>query len=341
MKKILIKIRTSIKLIILICIATFLILATFILLYKPIYAVYLDGELIGYCADKTKLQSKISEYMDTGDGDNENLAFVSIDNMPTYELCLLKRGITTNDDEIFETVKETGIAYYKYYAILDDDDEIVYVADFETAESIVEELKEEDSDNIDDISIIEKYETSLEDFTSEEDAFDTLYEEKVIVVADTSTSSSSSSSSSSSTSTAIASSGMSTSYVSIGITLIKPITGTITSRFASISRVRTSAHTGLDIAASSGTPIKAAASGTVAFSGWKSNGAGYMIILSHGNGVETYYEHCSALYVSAGETVSQGDVIAAVGSTGNSTGPHLHLEVRVNGVAYNPQNYVY
>ncbi len=339
MKKILVKIRTSIKLIVLMCIATFLILIAFILLYKPIYAVYLDGELLGYCTDKAKLQNEINEYMETGDGDNSNLAFISIDTMPTYELCLLKRDITTNDAEIFETIKETGIAYYKYYAILDDDEEIVYVSDFETAEAVVEELKDEDSNNIDDISIIEKYETELADFSSEEDAVDSLYEEKVVVVASTSTSSSSSSSSSSST--AIASSGMSTSYVSIGITLIKPITGTITSRFASISRVRTSAHTGLDIAASSGTPIKAAASGTVAFSGWKSNGAGYMVILSHGNGVETYYQHCSALYVSTGDTVSQGDVIAAVGSTGNSTGSHLHLEVRVNGVAYNPQNYVY
>ena len=65
------------------------------------------------------------------------------------------------------------------------------------------------------------------------------------------------------------------------------------------------------------------------------------LIVNHGNGIETYYAHCSKLYVSAGQQVNQGQVIAAVGNTGNSTGPHLHLEIRVNGVAYNPQNYLY
>ena len=66
-----------------------------------------------------------------------------------------------------------------------------------------------------------------------------------------------------------------------------------------------------------------------------------MLVISHGNGVQTYYCHCSKLYVGTGTQVSQGQTVAAVGSTGNSTGPHLHLEVRINGVAYNPQNYVY
>ena len=66
-----------------------------------------------------------------------------------------------------------------------------------------------------------------------------------------------------------------------------------------------------------------------------------MIVISHGNGVETYYGHCSKLYGNVGEQVSQGEAIAEVGSTGNSTGNHLHLEIRINGVAYNPENYVY
>ena len=130
------------------------------------------------------------------------------------------------------------------------------------------------------------------------------------------------------------------SKVSLGISLIKPISGIITSRFAESSRIRSSRHTGLDISASTGTPIKAAASGTVTFSGRKGS-YGNLIVISHGNGVQTYYGHCSALHASAGQQVSQGQTIAAVGSTGNSTGPHLHLEIRVNGVAYNPQNYLY
>ena len=127
---------------------------------------------------------------------------------------------------------------------------------------------------------------------------------------------------------------------SLGISLIRPISGTITSRFGARSSIRSSAHTGLDISAPTGTPIKAAASGTVTFAGWKGS-YGYMLVISHGSGVQTYYAHCNKLYASVGQTVSQGETIAAVGSTGNSTGPHLHLEVRVNGVAYNPQNYVY
>ena len=130
------------------------------------------------------------------------------------------------------------------------------------------------------------------------------------------------------------------SKVSLGISLIKPISGIITSRFAESSRIRSSRHTGLDISASTGTPIKAAASGTVTFSGRKGS-YGNLIVVTHGNGVQTYYGHCSALYASTGQQVSQGQTIAAVGSTGNSTGPHLHLEIRVNGVAYNPQNYLY
>ena len=71
------------------------------------------------------------------------------------------------------------------------------------------------------------------------------------------------------------------------------------------------------------------------------NTYGYLTVINHGNGIETYYGHCSKLYVTAGQQVNQGDVIAAVGNTGNSTGPHLHLEIRLNGVAYNPQNYLY
>ena len=131
-------------------------------------------------------------------------------------------------------------------------------------------------------------------------------------------------------------SGMSEAKVNLGVSLIRPVSGVITTRFGRSS----SGHRGLDIATSTGTPIKAAAGGKVTVAGWN-NSYGYMIKVSHGNGVETVYAHCSKLLVSKGQTVSQGQVIAKIGSTGYSTGPHLHFEVRVNGTLYNPQNYVY
>ncbi|MBA3274239.1 MAG: peptidoglycan DD-metalloendopeptidase family protein, partial [Chloroflexia bacterium] len=100
-------------------------------------------------------------------------------------------------------------------------------------------------------------------------------------------------------------------------------------------------HDGLDLAAPSGTPILAAGSGTVVTAGWCNCGLGYYVEIDHGDGITTLYGHmASQPYVSAGETVSQGEVIGPVGSTGISTGPHTHFMVRVNGVAQNPENYL-
>ncbi len=100
-------------------------------------------------------------------------------------------------------------------------------------------------------------------------------------------------------------------------------------------------HTGIDIGAVHGSNICAAESGTVILANYGWNGGyGNYIILNHGNGITTRYAHASQLYVSAGQTVSKGQVIAAVGTTGNSTGPHLHFEVRVNGSHTNPLNYL-
>ena len=119
-----------------------------------------------------------------------------------------------------------------------------------------------------------------------------------------------------------------------------PITGTITSRYGVSSSIRSSRHTGLDIAAAKGTPIKVVSDGTVTFA--KYNGSyGNLVKVDHGNGVETWYAHTSKMYVKVGEQVKAGDVIAAVGSTGNSTGPHLHFEIRINGEHVNPQLYLY
>lgn len=99
-------------------------------------------------------------------------------------------------------------------------------------------------------------------------------------------------------------------------------------------------HTGIDIPASTGTAIVASDSGVVIHSGSVIRGYGYSVLVDHGNGISTFYAHCSKLLVSPGQTVSKGETIALVGSTGYSTGPHLHFEVRVNGSHTNPLPYV-
>lgn len=98
-------------------------------------------------------------------------------------------------------------------------------------------------------------------------------------------------------------------------------------------------HKGMDLAAPTGTPIYAAAGGTVISAGYSGN-AGNLIIINHGNGLQTYYMHCHKIYVSAGQKVSKGQNIGQVGTTGNSTGPHLHFQVMKNGVPTDPLNYL-
>jgi len=98
-------------------------------------------------------------------------------------------------------------------------------------------------------------------------------------------------------------------------------------------------HEGIDIAAPTGTPIRAAAGGTVISAGWL-GGYGNLTVIDHGGGVSTAYGHQSAFAVGGGQAVAQGQVIGYVGSTGHSTGPHLHFEVRINGSAVDPMGYL-
>lgn len=98
-------------------------------------------------------------------------------------------------------------------------------------------------------------------------------------------------------------------------------------------------HTGIDIAVPYGSPVVAAKAGTVAIASWY-GGYGNLVVIDHGNGVTTWYGHNSAFAVSVGQTVQQGQVIARAGSTGNSTGPHVHFEIRLNYNPVNPRPYL-
>jgi len=124
-------------------------------------------------------------------------------------------------------------------------------------------------------------------------------------------------------------------YMGTG-SFIRPYYGTISSRFGSR---RSGNHTGVDFCGNRGDAIIAADNGTVIFSGW-SGGYGKVIKIDHHNGYITYYAHCNSLDVNEGDVVKKGQKIATVGSTGNSTGPHVHFEIRYNDEVLNPMNYV-
>lgn len=331
LKKVAVKLRKTVKVSVILTFAVVIILCAIDLVFRQTYSVSLNGEHIGYTSDKIALQKKINDYINSGD--NENIAFVEVNNLPTYSVCMLKKNVETNDDEIFSKVTENSTAYYTYYAITESNEEKVYVANFQDAESVLQKLKDKNSDNSDKLGIVKKYDTSMAEITSIDDCVNKIYKEKPKKIVTASTSAYQNR-----PKTIVNSQSITTD---LGISLVQPISsGLISSRFGLRTRDN---HKGLDIAAPKGTAIMAAAGGTVTFSGSGAPYSGYgnIVVVQSSPSVVILYGHCSALYVKKGETVAQGQVIGGVGSTGISTGNHLHFEIRYNGRAVNPQNYIY
>ena len=319
-RKILYHAKKSFKLINLFFVLIISIIAILAFKYKPTYAVTISGETVGYITDKVEMENRIKDEILAHNG---NVAFVTIKQFPDYKLELVNRTQSTNEDELIKSLKENAEITYKYYAVTFNGETKSYVNTLEEAEQLVAEIKEEHSGNLDlDIGINEYYTVNVDDAKKIDESTNiTLAKQKL----------------ESSVDEYIDRESKTVNGIYLAVT---PINGVITSRFAAIENVRSGAHTGLDIGAASGTPIHAAADGVITYASPMGT-YGNLVKISHGNGVETYYAHCSKILVSVGQTVSAGDTIALVGSTGNSTGPHLHLEVRINGTPVNPQRYLY
>ena len=302
------------------------IVAIILVKYKPIYQVSISGEELGYVQNKEAFEESLKENAIV---EGKNVDNVVLKTNPEYELKLVDRTLDTNEEELVSEIKEDVVVTYKYYEIAVANQTVETVNTKEEAEELVKQLKENELDNVD-LSIIEKYTEEAEkiEATSLEIAKSTI-EEKVEKKAEE-------------VQKQKEEQERLEKMPSInGIKLaVQPISGVITSRYGVSSRLRKSTHTGLDIAASTGTPIKVIADGTVTCASYQGS-YGKLVKIDHGNGLETWYGHTSKMYVSVGQKVTAGDVIALVGSTGNSTGPHLHLEIRINGEHVNPQNYLY
>ena len=314
-----------IKLINIVAIALFIMMIIILFKFNLVCEVKLGDETVGYISDKNEFETKVNEIINK---EEEAKLYTTIEKMPEYKLTLVNKDVQTNEDTILAKLEESSETTYKLYAVTLDGEEKAILASLEEAEKIVDEMTEEYEDDIElDIGITDVITTEKKNESTVKVAKADITEEIEKAVEKKEAEE--------------AKQREIESHTVQGVYLeVTPVSGIITSRFGNRESIRSYGHTGLDIAAPAGTPIKATADGEVIFSGY-SGGYGYVVKISHGNGIQTYYGHCSKLYVSTGETVEAGDVIAAVGSTGNSTGNHLHFEVRVNGAQVNPQNYLY
>lgn len=282
--------------------------------YKPVYAVTIGNENVGYIDNKEEFEQKVEDLIINYS--SKNVDSVELNQTPSYELKFVDKNEQTNEQEIIIAMQKDVTITYKYYEIALDDEVIESVDKKEDAESIVSELKSTHDEDLN-LTISEKITQNIEEIKTDEvevakSNISTVIEENENTIAD---------------------------VEGIKIACL-PVTGIISSRYAESSSIRSSTHTGLDIAAPSGTDIQVVADGTVTCASY--NGSyGNLVKVDHGNGVETWYAHTSKMYVTVGQEVKAGDIIAAVGSTGNSTGPHLHFEIRINGNHVNPQNYLY
>lgn len=322
------------KLILAMLIGCTLLLAILFVSYNPTYEVKLNGESLGYVSNKSLIQKRIDNFIQNGDA--ENVGYVILKDKPEYEFALVKKDVEINDDEVTSKIIDTCEVYYRVYGINVGNEEEFVVETIEEAQQISDKINEEQKNYTEKkkIEISEKFVRAYDLIDDVEVAVNDIVDEiekeneKVIKKA-----------------TAYAAS---TKVVAKEILLAlresnaelnfrNPLdNGIVTSRYGLRSLGN---HKGLDIAAPTGTPIHASEAGVVTHSGWM-GGYGNLIIVQHAAGYETYYGHCSKIVANVGDNVEKGDIIGYVGSTGRSTGPHVHLEIRIDGVIYNPVEFL-
>lgn len=307
-----------------------IIIAIILIKYKPIYKVSILGNEIGYIQNKENFIESIKENLLN---ENKNIDNIIYKETPDYKLALVNKNTQTNENQVKEKIEENLEITYKYYEIALNNETLEKVDTLDEAKEIIEQAKNENNQELN-LSILEKYTQNKDEIqTSNIEVAKTDINNKITKKDEEQKNKNEQNENKEEESSYIAN----ISGIKIAT---KPITGTITSRYGESSSLRKSTHTGLDISAKTGSPIKVVADGKVICAKY-SGSYGNLIKVDHGNGVETWYGHTSKMYVKEGQTVEAGTVIAAVGSTGNSTGPHLHFEIRINGTHVNPQKYLY
>lgn len=291
------------------------IIAIILIKYKPMYEVKISGEEVGFVENKKALNETIEKNVENYN--NKIIDKVELTENPEYELKLVEKTQENNESEVVIALQKKLEITYKYYEIALNEEVIEKVDTLETAKQIVDVIKEA-TDEKTVLTINEKTTNNIEEMNTNNIE---IAKNNIIKKLDIDTT-------------------KAISYINGIKVSVLPVSGKISSRYGVSSRIRVSTHTGLDIAAPNGSPIKVIADGTIVSAKYTGS-YGNLVKVQHKNGVESWYAHTSKMNVTVGQKVKSGDVIALVGSTGNSTGAHLHLEIRINGEHVDPQKYLY
>ena len=308
--------------------------------FKFVYMVEMGGVELGLVNDKDKFEKDVK---DTLENLEEPVVSAKLQENPKYSLRLVdKDDIDVDDNYVFAKVEEKIEKTYRYYNIKEDDKLLAKVSTKEERDNLLKELEE--GKQVKDLKVEEEetkeyyiisYEeakqlasTNVDNIENEKKS--KLEKEKIEkrntnIVKNIRRGGTVSASSSSNASAMLGS-----------LSFRRPLN----SSRISAGYLGYPGHRGIDFPSPQGTPVMAAESGTVTTVMYSNKSYGNRVIIDHGNGISTLYGHNSTIGVSLGQKVSKGQTIAGVGSTGNSTGNHVHFEIRINGKPINPTSYV-
>ena len=295
---------------------------------------------MGLVSDKDKFEKDIK---DTLEDVHEPVVSATLAEKPRYSLRLVdKEDIDVDDDYVFAKIEEKIEKKYRYYNLKEDDKLLAKVSTKEEKDKLIEELKKDK--NVKDIKVEEEgtkenyiisYEEAkqlafstaenIENDKKEKDAKTKIEKRNTNIIKNIRKGGTVSTSSSSNASAMLGS-----------LSFRRPLN----SSRISAGYLGYPGHRGIDFPSPQGTPVMAAEAGTVTTVLYSNKSYGNRVIIDHGNGISTLYGHNSTISVSLGQRVSKGQTIAGVGSTGRSTGNHVHFEIRINGKPINPTSYV-
>lgn len=295
---------------------------------------------MGLVSDKDKFEKDIK---DTLEDVHEPVVSATLAEKPRYSLRLVdKEDIDVDDDYVFAKIEEKIEKKYRYYNLKEDDKLLAKVSTKEEKDKLIEELKKDK--NVKDIKVEEEetkenyiisYEEAkqlafstaenIENDKKEKDAKTKIEKQNTNIIKNIRKGGTVSTSSSSNASVMLGS-----------LSFRRPLN----SSRISAGYLGYPGHRGIDFPSPQGTPVMAAEAGTVTTVLYSNKSYGNRVIIDHGNGISTLYGHNSTISVSLGQRVSKGQTIAGVGSTGRSTGNHVHFEIRINGKPINPTSYV-